>query len=58
MIMEEERQTAEHQSGRLAFRKSNQAHVPFDFFCVLLCFFATAQLLNAPLPTETVAQYK
>jgi hypothetical protein len=28
----------------------NEAH--FDFFCVLLCFFAMALLLDAPLPSR------
>src|SRR5215472_13891079 len=26
-------------------------HVPFDFFCVLLCFFAMALLLECALPS-------
>jgi hypothetical protein len=32
----------------------NEAHVPFDFFCVLLCFFAMALLLECA-PTRRLS---
>ena len=56
---EAERQTA-RASVRAVWRFLNEAHVPFDFFCVLLCFFAMRYsfTLDAPLPVATVAHCK
>jgi len=40
-----------HQSGRLAISQCFY----FDFFCVLLCFFAMALLLDVPLSSHSGA---
>ena len=39
---------AEHQFGHLAISQCFY----FDFFCVLLCFFAMALLLDVPRPSR------